>query len=240
MWYNKWFGTYYYDLLYAHRDDTEAHLFINNLVLLLKPAANARILDLGCGKGRHALYLHQLGYAVTGVDLSADNIAYCKQFETDNLEFHIHDMRRYFRINNFDCVFNLFTSFGYFEKLHHNFLAAQSAAANLKPGGFLVLDYFNAHFVENNLQHDTIVCKEEVVFRISKKIEDNFVVKTINVEDKNVTDTFYERVELLYPHHFEELLQKVNLTIVHIFGSYELATFDKSTSPRFIIIAQKN
>ena len=61
-WFVSWFDTEYYHTLYKHRDDTEAHDFVKNLVSFLKLTQNDTILDLACGKGRHAIYLNQLGF----------------------------------------------------------------------------------------------------------------------------------------------------------------------------------
>ena len=41
-------------------------------------AANGRVLDVGCGAGRHALYLQQRGLDVTGIDASAGAVAVCQ------------------------------------------------------------------------------------------------------------------------------------------------------------------
>jgi SAM-dependent methyltransferase len=76
-------------------------------------------LDLACGKGRHSIYLNQLGYKVTGIDLSEQSIAHAKQFENNTLSFEVHDMTQAYP-ETFDAVFNLFTSFGYFEDERSN------------------------------------------------------------------------------------------------------------------------
>ena len=91
-WYNKWFGTHYYDLLYNQRDEVEAKAFLDLLVNYLRPTTDKRFLDLGCGKGRHSVYLNSLGFDVTGIDLSEINIEYCKKFENDHLNFCIEKM----------------------------------------------------------------------------------------------------------------------------------------------------
>ncbi|MBW8050360.1 MAG: methyltransferase domain-containing protein [Cytophagales bacterium] len=76
MWYNKWFNSPYYHLLYKHRDEDEAKLFIDNLEDYLQLKPGDKILDMPCGRGRHAVYLNKKGYDVTGIDLSEENIKY--------------------------------------------------------------------------------------------------------------------------------------------------------------------
>ena len=67
-WFQSWFDTSYYHTLYKHRDDKEAQMFMKNLVRHLEIDSDQHILDLACGKGRHSIFLNQLGFNVTGVD----------------------------------------------------------------------------------------------------------------------------------------------------------------------------
>ncbi len=111
-WFENWFDSPYYHVLYKHRDFSEAELFIDKLIKYFNPNSNSRFLDLGCGKGRHSIYLNKKGYNAVGIDLSEENIAGASQFENENLKFCVEDMRNMDRTNQFDYVLNLFTSFG--------------------------------------------------------------------------------------------------------------------------------
>ena len=51
-WFQSWFDTSYYHILYKNRNDDEAQRFITNLVEYLNIAKDQKILDLACGKGR--------------------------------------------------------------------------------------------------------------------------------------------------------------------------------------------
>lgn len=238
-WYNKWFGTRYYDLLYNKRDDNEAKLFLENLITYLQPSSNQQFLDYACGKGRHSVYLNTLGYDVTGIDLSQQNIEHCRQFENEHLRFYIHDMRRLFQTNTFDFVLNLFTSFGYFERKHHNQMAIDAAAAALKPNGLLVIDFFNTHKILEQLVpfHQTTI--DNLNFEISKTIEDGYIIKTIKVTDDNIEKFFYEKVQALTFKDFETYLTNAHLKVVDLFGDYNLNGYDAEKSERLIIIAKK-
>ena len=57
-WFESWFDTPYYHILYKERNEEEAQLLIDNLTQYLNLPDDAKILDLACGKGRHAIYLN--------------------------------------------------------------------------------------------------------------------------------------------------------------------------------------
>lgn len=103
----------------------------------------ARVLDLCCGPGRHAVALARLGFRVTGVDRNAAYLA--RAGETAGragveLELVEQDMRRFVRPGAFDAVINMFTSFGYFEDEVDNRLVADNMARCLAPGGAVLID----------------------------------------------------------------------------------------------------
>ena len=57
-WFTDWFDSAYYHLLYNNRDEHEAEKFVEKLTVQLKLQQGAQILDVACGKGRHAKILH--------------------------------------------------------------------------------------------------------------------------------------------------------------------------------------
>ena len=69
-WFEDWFDTKYYHILYKNRDDVEAKQFIFGLMDQLELKPGMKLLDLACGKGRHSKTLNDLGYIVLGADLS--------------------------------------------------------------------------------------------------------------------------------------------------------------------------
>ena len=78
QWFESWFDTTYYHQLYAHRDDSEARGFIDRLTQYMLLPETASVLDNACGRGRHAKYLAEKGYHVTGLDLSSASIKFAK------------------------------------------------------------------------------------------------------------------------------------------------------------------
>lgn len=238
-WFRHWFDSHYYHLLYSHRNDAEAQAFLSRLIEKLNLNSSASILDLACGKGRHSLFLHSKGFDVTGLDLSIENIQYASKFQDDGLAFRIGDMRHFNLSRSFDCVFNLFTSFGYFEHRDDNKLVLNNIQKHLKPKGLFVLDYFNAEMVRRTKAESYTILKEgNVRFDIRKKVESGFVVKNILVKDNDCQFEFEERVQLLEIQDLSSMLREAGLTPIAEYGNYLLENFDTAKSDRLIIIAR--
>ncbi len=235
QWFECWFNTPYYHLLYGKRNEEEAAFFLDNLLAHLKLQAGARCWDLNCGKGRHALYLHKKGFDVIGTDLAEESIKCAQQNENDTLHFYTHDMRGLFYVNYFNAVFNLFTSFGYFKSKHEDEKVFKSIANSLKPGGVFVLDFFNAELVLKNLVgiEEKTIC--DTHFKIEKKTENGFIIKEITITDKGKTHHFTEEVHAFTLPHFEHFAQVAGLKVKDVFGNYKLQPFDVATSERLII-----
>lgn len=238
-WFKDWFDSPYYHLLYGKRDDKEAESFIHSLVQLLAPPRGARMLDLACGKGRHARILASLGFEVTGIDLSENNIAEASRYSSDTLHFEVHDMRNLFRENEFDYVFNLFTSFGYFENEDDNIKTLESAHECLTERGIFIQDYFNANIIPERFRAQETKMVDGVEFVIRKTIDHKRIVKCINFCDKGVDYDFREKVSLFNYDDFKAMYRKTGFHILHTFGDYNLGPFDAGRSERLILISEK-
>ncbi|MEO5570346.1 MAG: class I SAM-dependent methyltransferase [Bacteroidia bacterium] len=238
-WFKSWFDSPYYHLLYKHRNDAEAKVFLDTIINFLEPPGNSNMLDQACGKGRHAKYLNSLGFDVTGIDLSKQSIADCKKFENEHLEFYVHDMRRIFRTNYFNLVFNIFTSIGYFRHDHDQQLAVDSAAIALKKSGKYIIDFMNVVKVLRELKKEETKTVDSISFDIHKKVEHGFIIKKIQFTDSGRNYEFEEVVQAITLKDFERYFQHAGLTIKNIFGNYTLDKFDEQRSERLIIIAEK-
>lgn len=239
-WFEDWFNSPYYHILYQDRDEEEAELFMDNLIRFLHPEKNAVFLDLACGKGRHAVYLNKKGFQTIGIDLSPESIAYASTYENDTLQFYVQDMRKPFRINYFSHILNLFTSFGYFERERDDMSVMDSIHKALQPQGTFVLDFMNVQLVKTCLIESETKTMSGITFHIDKQIKDNFIFKRIRFSDKGQHYDYLERVKALTLKDFEKYLTAAHLKIVNLFGNYQLEPFDAITSERLIIIAKKN
>lgn len=238
-WFESWFDSPYYHILYRHRDTRDAQRFMSNLIEALPLRPNDRILDLACGKGRHAIYLNSMGLDVVGVDLSEQNIAHAQQRENERLHFAEHDMREVFEPRAFDVVLNLFTSFGYFEGDQENAQVIAAATRNLKAEGVLLVDFMNVAQVLNNLKTGEEQEHEGIRFHIRRELEAGYIVKRIHFQDQGRQHRFQERVKALSKDDFLRYFQHAGLEILHIWGDYELSPFQPETSDRLIMVGRR-
>lgn len=240
-WYQNWFNSPYYHKLYFERDVQEAEDFIKRLIKKLQPATGSRMLDVGCGKGRHSISLSEMDFAVTGIDISLESIQYATQFENESLEFYQHDMRLPFRINYYDYVFNFFTSFGYFNTRREHDDTLRTFAGSLKKDGILVIDYLNVHFAEENIIHHEEKKVDDTTFTLRRWHDDDHFYKKIIIEDSLLPDqlVFTEKVAKFTIGDFTEMLSFQGMQVQEVFGDYNLNKYDLVKAPRLILIAKK-
>ncbi len=241
-WYKDWFNSPHYHLLYNNRDDNEAQAFLERLVAYLQPKKDATMLDVACGKGRHSKALADMGFDVTGIDLSSSSIAAAKLDESEHLHFYEHDMRLPFWINYFDFAFNFFTSFGYFrtEREHNN--ALRTVAQSLRKDGLFIIDYLNVHYTEDRMQKSFTKTFDDTTFHVSKWHDDDHFFKQIQVTDAtNVSPKHLstEKVAKFSLGDFTEMLAYQKMQVQQVFGDYQLGSYDIIKSPRMIIVAKK-
>ena len=234
-WFESWFDTEYYHILYKERNDEEAQLLMDNLTHYLNLPEDAKILDLACGKGRHAIYLNSLGFDVTGADLSENSIKEASEFANKKLHFKVHDMRETCN-EKYDAIFNLFTSFGYFEHDADNYKTIKAIHNSLTETGFAVIDFMNVDYVLENLVADEIKSVDGIDFHIKRYLKDGHIYKEIDFEDKGEKFHFTEKVQALRLEDFEKMMEEAGIYLLDIFGDYKLRKFFKTQSERLIMI----
>jgi SAM-dependent methyltransferase len=138
-----------------------------------------------------------------------------------------------------DAVFNLFTSFGYFDHESDDRKVFQSVYNILQPGGFFVLDYLNEEFVRKNIVPESIVIRGEIEFKITKRIEGRHIIKDIRFEDKGKPYHFFEKVKLHTLEAINSYAEECGFERIKIWGDYQLNEFDKEKSPRCINLFKK-
>jgi SAM-dependent methyltransferase len=238
-WFGKWFDSPYYHILYKHRDHEEAKAFIDQLISYFGFQKEDRILDLACGKGRHAIYLNKKGFDVVGLDLSHHNIESAQRFENEHLKFDVHDMRVPWPGEKFDYTLNLFTSFGYFDVPGENQQAINSITEGVKEGGKLLIDFLNPYTVINKMLPDEVKKVNGIDFHIMRYLEGEYIIKDIRFEDNGRNYHFKEKVKAIRRIRFLEYFEHAGLEVIDLFGDYELNPYFAGKSERMIFVLRK-
>lgn len=237
-WFESWFDTHYYHVLYKNRDHSEAEVFIKNLFNKLAIDQGVKVLDLACGKGRHSIFVNSLGFDTTGVDLSTKSISEAKINESETLRFFEHDMRNPLPNSEYGLVLNLFTSFGYFDCDDDNLAVFNSIHSYLSSNGLLVIDFMNSTKEVKNLVSKAVKEEEGITFNISKKFEKGYILKQINFKDGEQEYTYHEKVQALTLENFLDFFEKTNFVVKSVYGNYHLEPYSEEAE-RLILIAQK-
>lgn len=127
---------------------------VRSLLRMLRLRPGARLLDVPCGYGLHAVALARRGFCVTGVDISPELLARARKMAAARavaVEFRRGDMRRLAYRQRFDVVLNLFSSFGYFGD-DGDLRVLRKFRRALRPGGRLVLDLVHRDWLRRHFQ----------------------------------------------------------------------------------------
>ena len=230
-WFEEWFGEEYLQL-YPHRDDAEAERAVGLIARATGLTAGWRVLDVGCGAGRHARALRSLGARCVGLDLSATLLRVARGVTDAPLVRA--DMRRIpIRPESMDLTVSLFTSFGYFEHDEEHAAALREMVGTLRRGGWLVIDFLNAAEVRRRLVARETVTMAGGMAEVARTMspDGRYVCKSIVTPDGR---RFTERVRLFDQSQMAAMLGDAGVDLRHTFGDYD-ATPLRPDSPRTIL-----
>jgi archaellin len=170
-----------------------------------------------------------------GVDLSENSIAIANKNANATLHFQVHDMRHSFD-EKYDAIFNLFTSFGYFENDADHLKTLVAIKESLTEYGFGVIDFMNSTNVIANLVPEETKTVDGIDFHIKRFHIDGYIYKEIDFQDDGQKFHFTEKVRAFTLQDFQELMTEAGIYLLDIFGDYKLKKFHKTDSERLIMI----
>ncbi len=230
-WFEEWFGEEYLQL-YPHRDDAEAERAVALIARTTGLAAGWRVLDVGCGAGRHARAFRAIGARCVGLDLSR-TLLRVAQGVTD-APLVRGDMRRLpIRPGSMDLTVSLFTSFGYFDRDEEHAGALREMVGTLRPGGWFVIDFLNAAEVRRRLVRRETVAVRAGSAEVARSVspDGRYVCKTIVTPDGR---RFSERVRLFEAGQIAGMLQEAGVDPRRRYGDYDAGPLG-ADSPRSIL-----
>ena len=204
-----------------------------------------RVLDIGCGYGRHAMEIAARGHRTVGLDLSLPLLIRATDAARRvgvNVDFVHGDMRDMTFEGEFEGAYCYFTTFGYFDDDTNRRVAAGICRA-LKPGGRLVLDLINRDYLVGDLptrvwwQGDGCVVLEEVDFNyFTSRLQ---VQRQIILEDgRQLEQEISIRAYSL--HEIGKVLHHAGFRVLEVSGSLDLrGRFYGNESRQLLVVAEK-
>lgn len=209
-----------------------------------------RILDVGCGTGRHAIELAKRGYNVTGIDLSADQLTRAKEKAQQagvKVYFYEQDARTIRYTGNFDLVIMICEgAFPLMETDEMNFEILTNATRALKDGGKLIMTTLNGLYPLRHSIKDFTNENQDNFSVVRNKFNPQTMrdVSTVKVADDSGNIKEITTNEKYYlPDEIEKLLRSLNYTSVAIYGC-ECGNFIRGRQPtaddyEMLVIADK-
>lgn len=194
---------------------------------------NRKILDIGCGTGRHDVELTKRGYNVTGIDLSESMIE--KAIENARkanvkIDFNVADARNPHFDNEFDLVIMLCEGgFPLMETDEMNFEILKNAVNALKKGGKFIFTTLNGLYPLYHSVKDFM--DENMVDGVSKDNSFDLMtfrdISNFEIEDDNGNLKVLKANERYYvPSEITWLLKSLNFNKIDIYGC-EIGNFTR-------------
>lgn len=213
---------------------------------------SARVLDIGCGTGRHAIELAKRGYLVTGIDLSEALLARAREkavADGVSVDFQRHDARKLPFAGEFGLAIMICEgAFSLMETDEMNFEILKGAERALKPGGRLIFTTLNGlfplvHSLEDfhaeAAQEGTALCSDNVFDLLTFRAHNT----TTFEDDSGIKHELLCNERYYVPPEITWLLKSLGFRNIGIFGA-KLGAFsrdDKLTTEDFqmLVVAEK-
>jgi SAM-dependent methyltransferase len=242
-WYETIFDERYPELFGPLEHDPEDE--VTRIVNLLTIPAGATVVDLGCGRGRHAIPLSRRGFRVTGVDISEKMLQMARERafrENVSVEWVREDMREFLRPEAFDACLSLFTSFGYFVD-EENEKVLRNVRQNLKRDGVLLLDLRNAQKgLAGEEDHERTITVPAGELRLSVRFDRAtgraYAEHELTRRDGIRISSRFD-VRIYSEEELEAMIRRAGMRVRAVHGSLDGAPFGRGAE-RMVVIACKD
>lgn len=179
---------YYYNIFYQDKDYRSEAEEIDKI--LKKYAERVeRVINFGCGTGRHDIELVKMGYWCKGIDLSSLMIDIAKENSVNSnvqMDFEVADIRTYKQGAKYDAVISLFHVMSYQNSNEDVLNAFQAARSALETGGLFVFDVWYGPGVLSDKPYVRIKDVEDEKNRLIR------IARPVMHDKENIVDVNYE------------------------------------------------
>ncbi len=230
-------------IMFSGRALASAVAQVEKIIPLLDVKPSARILDLGCGVGRHSLELARHGFQVTGVDRTEHYLEQASEKakkEELEVKFIQDDMRDFCQPNSFHVAISMGTSFSYFEDPEEDRQVLANVYRSLMSGGVFLLDMHGKEtlsriFVERDWyeEDDVLVLHERTVSQNWSWMELRWILLKDNKRaESRLSHRLYAATELI------ALLTDCGFAQVDLYGDLEGVPYDQNAK-RMVVVGRK-
>lgn len=245
-------GTNYFDETYLH----SYHSIYNQLTSeqidfikqrILSVFHQPKILDFGCGHGRHLLKLYEEGYDITGLDVNKDYLEIIRSQTGNNINLIHADGRFYTGNEEYDVVINMETSIGYLSD-NGNRKLLSSIYNCLKPDGLFLLHVFNREAILRNWRPTRWFKSTTGAFILEKREADlpngRLLIKQTRLLPTSTANEYIAKdcevsIRLYTLYELKEMLTDTGFSLYEIYGDFDGRQYDMNTE-EMIIVCKKN
>ena len=203
----------------------------------------SRLLDAGCGIGRHSIKLGEKGFEVLGIDSSPLYVKIARkkiqERNLSNVRCEVADLRGLHFKNTFNGVISMWSSFGYFddkinEKILHSFFTA------LVSKGKLIIDVENRDYILKYFIRETFREKEGIFIMERRRFHPLTSIVTTHryIVGKDIRKDYIRHIRIYSATELINLFERVGFINVKVFGDYDFSKFSEH-SKRIIIIGER-
>lgn len=243
-----------YDQLYEDKDYQKECKFIKDVFEIYGTKKITSILDLGCGTGSHALIFTDMGYEVTGVDLSESMLGIAQKKSAEKkkgVKFIKQDIRNLDLHQQFDSAVAMFAVMGYQTSNKDFEDTLISVYRHLLPGGLFIFDVWFGPAVLMEKPQDRIKeinSHDKKIIRyaypildiVNQTVEVNYTILEI-IEDKKVTETKENHlIRYFFYQELKYMLEKSGFQTLNICSAMDLAGVPNRYCWNISIITKKH
>jgi SAM-dependent methyltransferase len=176
----------YYNLLYKDKDYESEFTYIAEMISMFGGKDSGRLLDIGCGTGRHLKCCQDAGYDVSGVDLSENMLLEARSLMGEETELLCARASDFYFDKKFDIITSLFHVMSYQTETDELERVFANVSNHLNAGGLFLFDFWYGPAVLTDPPYVKI-----------KRLEDENVLVTRLTEpgmryNENIVDVNFE------------------------------------------------